>query len=69
MTTETLSAPDLSCDHCQRTIEAALGRLPGGRAAAVDVAARTVQVTYDGSALTPATIRDTLAEEGYQVEE
>ena len=29
MTTETLSVPDISCDHCQRTIEAALGRLPG----------------------------------------
>ena len=33
MTTETLSVPDISCDHCQRTIETALGRLPGVRAA------------------------------------
>ena len=47
MTTETLSVPGISCDHCQRTIESALGRLPGIRAAAVDVAARTVQVTFD----------------------
>ena len=38
MTTETLSVPDISCDHCQRTIESTLGRLPGVRAAAVDVA-------------------------------
>jgi copper chaperone len=67
MTTETLSVPDISCDHCQRTIEAALGRLPGVRTAAVDVPARTVQVTYDESALAPATIRDTLADEGYEV--
>ena len=37
MTTETLSVPDISCDHCQRTIEAALGRLPGVHTAAVDV--------------------------------
>ena len=47
MTTETLSVPDISCDHCQRTIESALARLPGVQAAAVDVAARTVQITYD----------------------
>jgi copper chaperone len=66
MTTETLSVPDISCDHCQRTIETALGRLPGVRAT-VDVAARTVQVTYDERAVTPATIRDTLADEGYEV--
>jgi copper chaperone len=47
MTTETLSVPDISCDHCRRTIETALGRLPGVRAATVDVAARRVEVTYD----------------------
>ena len=66
MTTETLSVPDISCDHCQLTIETALGRLPGVRAA-VDVAEQTVQVTYDERAVTPATIRDTLADEGYEV--
>jgi copper chaperone len=67
VTTETLSVPGISCDHCQRTIESALGRLPGVRTAAVDVAARTVQVAYDESAVTPATIRATLSEEGYEV--
>jgi copper chaperone len=66
MTTETLSVPDISCDHCRRTIESALGRLPGVHRAAVDVAGRTVQVTYDDAAVTPAAIRATLAEEGYQ---
>jgi copper chaperone CopZ len=34
VTTETLSVPDISCDHCQRTIETALGALPGVRATA-----------------------------------
>jgi P-type Cu+ transporter len=36
-------------------------------AAAVDVPARTVQVTYDEASVDPATIRDTLADEGYEV--
>jgi copper chaperone len=67
VTTETLSVPGISCDHCRRTIEAALGRLPGVRAADVDVPARTVQVTYDEASVDPAAIRDTLADEGYEV--
>ena len=67
MTTETLSVPDISCDHCRRTIETALGRLPGVRAATVDVAARRVEVTYDEATVAPAAIRDTLADEGYEV--
>jgi copper chaperone CopZ len=45
----------------------ALGRLSGFRAATVDVAARTVEVTYDESTVPPATIRATLADEGYEV--
>jgi copper ion binding protein len=69
MTTETLSVPDISCDHCRRAIESALGRLPGVQAASVDVAARTVQVTYDEAALDQAAINATLAEEGYEVAE
>ncbi len=67
MTTETLSVPDISCDHCQRTIESALGRLPGVHTATVDVTARTVHLTYDETAVDPATIRTTLADEGYEV--
>jgi len=67
MTTETLSIPDISCDHCRRTIETALARLPGIREATVDVGARTVLITYDETTVGPATIRTTLSDEGYQV--
>ena len=67
MTTQTLSVPDISCDHCRRTIESALGHLPGVQATEVDVAARTVRVTYDETTLEQTTISATLAEEGYEV--
>jgi copper chaperone len=67
MTSETLSVPDSSCDHCRHTVEATLGRLPGVRAATVDVGAHTVQVTYDETTLTPATLRERLSDEGYEV--
>jgi copper chaperone CopZ len=39
------------------------------QAASVDVAARTVQVTYDETALDQATINASLFEEGYEVAE
>jgi hypothetical protein len=61
MTTETLSvriSPATTASD-----RGALGALPGGHVD-VDVAARTVQVSYDGSTVTPATIRATLSEEG-----
>lgn len=67
MTTETLSVPGISCDHCRRAIVGALRRLPGVREAFVDVAARTVEVTYDQAAVGPSAIRATLADEGYEV--
>jgi copper chaperone len=57
----------MTCGACQLTIEGALGRLPGVRAAAVDLAARTVPVTYDEAMVPPATIRATLADQGYEV--
>ena len=67
MTTETLSVPDISCDHCQRTIETALDALSGVRRTHVDVAARTVQVSYDEATVAAAIIRAILSEEGYEV--
>jgi Heavy-metal-associated domain len=61
------AAADVAVEQPQRhLVEGGLdGR--GVHAAAVDVAARTVEVTYDAAAVTPATIRATLAEEGYEV--
>lgn len=46
-TTETLSVPEISCDHCKASIEGALTPLGGVTAATVDVATKTVTVTWD----------------------
>jgi copper chaperone CopZ len=65
----TLTAPDISCDHCRRAIESALSRLDGVSSVEVDVPAKTVQVRYDPAALTPAAIAAALDAEGYPSEE
>jgi copper chaperone len=62
-----LSVPDISCDHCRMTIEAAVGRLQGVDRVEVDVAAKKVAVEYDGSAVEPPTIKEAIEEEGYAV--
>lgn len=43
--THTQVVPDVSCDHCKRTIEKQVGQLVDVTPVAVDVNARTVTVT------------------------
>lgn len=40
----TLSVPDMSCNHCTATVEAALGAVPEAGAVTVDLTTRKVQV-------------------------
>jgi copper chaperone len=67
METITLTAPDISCEHCQRAIEGELGSLAGVKSCAVDIGSKQVMVTFDPSSLTRDRIVATLAEEGYPV--
>ena len=45
MKTETLSVPDISCNHCKMAIEGALNKLAGVQDPRVDVAGKNVRVT------------------------
>lgn len=40
----TLSVPDMSCNHCKTTVEAALAAVPDSGAVTVDLVARKVEV-------------------------
>ena len=44
MTTRVFHVPDISCDHCKRAIEEALGELPEVTSAVVTVDRRDVEV-------------------------
>ena len=61
----TVTAPNISCEHCKRAIEGAVGALPGVQSVYVAVPSKTVQVSYDPAQVSRATIEATLDEEGY----
>ncbi len=67
MQTITLTAPDISCAHCQQTIERELRTVPGVDAVAVNVPSKRVSVTYDPTATSETQIVARLDEEGYPV--
>lgn len=63
----TLSVPDISCEHCVKTINGALGGLPGVKAVSTDIPTRTVQLEYDSDQLTMETIEERLDDAGYTI--
>ena len=62
-----LSVPDISCEHCERTIKGVLGETAGVRDVQVDIPAKTVRLEYDEQALTLDRVGAILDEEGYPV--
>lgn len=67
MQTTTLTAPDISCEHCKTAIESGVGALDGVSTVFVDVPSRHVTVTYDPAQLTETDIVAKLDDEGYPV--
>jgi copper ion binding protein len=67
MATVTYTAPDISCEHCQRAIEGAVGALAGVETVQVDIPSKRVEVRYDPEKVDQAQIEATLEEEGYPV--
>ena len=62
-----LSVPDISCEHCQRTITNALTAVEGVRSVNVDIPSKRVQVDYDEAAIGVDRLKEILAEEDYPV--
>jgi copper chaperone len=63
----TLSVPDVSCEHCVKTIDGALGALPGVEAVNVDLTSKTVSLRYEPAQVTLEHIEETLDDAGYTV--
>lgn len=64
MTTLVYQVPDISCDHCRKSIEGEVARVPGVSRVVVDIAAKTVRV--EGAA-DDADIRAAIEEAGYDI--
>ena len=68
MATTVLNVPDISCEHCERTITNALAPVDGIRTVKVDIPTRQVRVEYDESVVDVNKMKDVLQEEDYPVE-
>ena len=62
-----LNVPDISCEHCERTITNALAPLEGVRDVRVDVPVRLVRVDYDDAVVDVNQMKEILQEEDYPV--
>lgn len=67
MTQTTLSVPDITCEHCDRTITYALTPVAGVERVAVDIPAKQVEVEYDPDRVTLDQITIILDDEDYPV--
>jgi len=61
----TLTAPDISCDHCVATIRKALSKLAGVQFLGGNPQTKQVTIRYDPSVLELTAIEKAMEEEGY----
>lgn len=64
----TLTAPDISCQHCVATVKKSVGALTGVQSVEASEQTKLVQVTFDPARVSVAAIEQTLDEEGYPVQ-
>ena len=62
-----LTVPDISCAHCEKTVKSALHDKPGVNSVDVDIPAKTVFLDYDENAFSLDQVKSVLEEEGYPV--
>lgn len=62
-----LSVPDVSCGHCVRTVNGALGALQGVELVETDVPTKSVHVRYNASQVELENIEAALDDAGYPV--
>ncbi len=63
----TLSVPDVSCEHCVKTINGALGAVAGVEQVSTDIPSKTVHLKYDAAQVSMEKIEEILDDAGYTV--
>lgn len=67
MATTVLTVPDISCDHCVRSVTEALTPVEGIQQVSVDIPTKQVTVEYDQARVGVDKMQEVLAEEDYPV--
>lgn len=68
METITLNVKGMSCNHCVKAIEGSVGELEGVEKVTVDLPSSKVEVTFDNSKVSLSQIKETIDDQGYDVE-
>lgn len=64
---QVLQVEGMSCGHCVKAIEGALGKVEGIQLAKVDLKAKNVLVEFDETRVNLQKIRDVIEDQGYDV--
>lgn len=65
----TFNVDGMSCGHCKAAVEKGLMGIDGVQAAEADLAAKTVQVSYDASKVNRDTLAGAINDAGYEVKD
>jgi len=63
--TTVLKVPDMTCGHCELSVQEALDELDGVESAKADHAAGEVEVAYDEGKVSTEQFREAIEEVGY----
>ena len=64
----TLNVQGMSCGHCVKAIEGSVGKLEGVNEVKVNLNAAQVEVSFNESQVSVETIKETIDDQGYDVE-
>lgn len=62
-----LNVDGMSCEHCVKAVNGAVGALPGVSGVAVDLESKTVAVDFDASKVSVEEIKAEIEDQGYDV--
>lgn len=64
----TLNVSGMSCGHCVKAVEGSVGALEGVKKVTVKLDKGQVDVEFDANIVTLSTIKETIDDQGYDVE-
>lgn len=64
---KTLNVEGMSCSHCENSVKKAVGALNGVAAISVDLKSKKVSIEFDSEKVSIETIKDTIEDQGYDV--
>ncbi|MBM7703473.1 copper chaperone CopZ [Metabacillus iocasae] len=64
----TLQVKGMSCGHCVKAVEGSVGELNGVKSVTVNLESGTVDVAFDSTAVTVEAIKETIDDQGYDVQ-